>query len=337
MARLNQASTYTSLAEADGVDDGATVGRSGPSSYLLLDIPVVDETLQDTPGMVGVMCGYTPSWSGGTIWRSADNGQTWDDLQAFNAPGTFGKVRGALSVHAGNLIDYGTAITVDLLAGELSGVTESQMFNGANIAAYGAHGRWEILRFTNATLNADGSYTISGLWRGDKGTEWATGLHLAGDSFVLLDDPDGAFIGMATELIGVPRYYRGITSEADIDTDASLLLTYQGANLECLSPCNAAGVRISGDLTITWKRRTRVGGAWRDSVDASLGETTEGYEIDVMDGSNVKRTITATSQTATYTSAQQVTDFGSAQASVTVRIYQISATVGRGYPLEVTL
>lgn len=336
-ARLNNASTYTASAESDDVDDSSIVALAGASAYKLLDIPVIDETLQNAPGMACVMCGYSSSWAGGTLYRSADNGQTWVDLQSFSAPATFGIARGTLAAHAGNLINIGSSLTVDILAGTLSGVTESQMLNGSNMVAYGAHGRWEIMRFQNASLNADGSYTVSGLWRGDKGTEWATGLHVSGDSFVLLDDPDGAFIGMPTELIGVPRYYRGITTGEDIESDTTLALTYAGVNLECLSPVHASGVRASGDLTITWKRRTRIGGAWRDGVDATLGEATEAYEIDVMSGSTVKRTITATSQTATYTSAQQTTDFGSAQSSITVRIYQMSAAVGRGYKLEVTL
>jgi len=46
----------------------------------------------------------------------------------------------------------------------------------------------------------------------------------------------------------------------------------------------------------------------------------------------VKRTLTTTSPTVTYSAAQQVTDFGAAQSSVTVRVYQLSAVVGRGYP-----
>jgi hypothetical protein len=49
----------------------------------------------------------------------------------------------------------------------------------------------------------------------------------------------------------------------------------------------------------------------------------------------VVRTITGLSTpTATYTSAQQTTDFGSPQAEVFVRVYQVSATVGRGHYLE---
>jgi hypothetical protein len=48
--------------------------------------------------------------------------------------------------------------------------------------------------------------------------------------------------------------------------------------------------------------------------------------------------LTATSQTVTYTAAQQASDFGSPiPDSVIVRIYQRSALVGRGYVTEATL
>jgi hypothetical protein len=46
----------------------------------------------------------------------------------------------------------------------------------------------------------------------------------------------------------------------------------------------------------------------------------------------VKRTITGlTTPTASYTAVQQVTDFGSAQSSVLVNVYQLSTLVGRGF------
>lgn len=161
---------------------------------------------------------------------------------------------------------------------------------------------------------------------------------MAGDLFVLLDDPDGAWISMPTELIGAPRTYRGITSGADIDSASSATLTYQGVNLECLSPVHPVGVRDgSANLAISWKRRTRIAGAWRDKVDAGLGETIEAYEIDIMSGTTVKRTLASVTPAATYTAADQATDFGSAQSSITVHIYQLSSVVGRGYALEATL
>jgi hypothetical protein len=57
----------------------------------------------------------------------------------------------------------------------------------------------------------------------------------------------------------------------------------------------------------------------------------------VLDGPTVVRTLTVSAPIAIYTAAQQTTDFGSTQTEVTVRIYQRSATVGRGYPLEGTV
>lgn len=337
-ARLNNAAVYQSLAESVEGPDGETVALAGESSYVLLDIPVVDEVLQNAPGMVAVMAGDASGWPGGVLYRSGDGGQTWQLLQAFVGKGTFGAGRGLLGNHAGNILQRGGSLTVDLVAGQLSSISEEQMLNGKNIAAYGADGRWEILRFANAVLNADGSYTLSLFWRGDRGTEWATALHQAGDAFVLLDDPDGAFIGLQSELIGLAREYRGVTAGADIDSDTGVSLTYQGVNLECLSPVHPKGVRNgSGDLAISWTRRTRIGGAWRDNVDASLGETSERYEVEVMSGTTVKRTLSSSTPSATYSAADQAADFGSPQSAITLRIYQLSELVGRGYPLETTL
>lgn len=71
---------------------------------------------------------------------------------------------------------------------------------------------------------------------------------------------------------------------------------------------------------------------WRDGVDVPLSEESERYEVEIMSGATLKRTITGlTSPTTVYTAAQQVTDFGSAQSSISVRVYQLSAAVGRGY------
>lgn len=336
--RPSSAATYTSIAPGDGGQQGAvTIPLAGATVGLIVDCPVIDEGLQDAPGFAVGMNGYSAGWPGGILYRTDDNGQTWDDLQALDGRATAGYAAGVLAASAGNLIQRGGSLTISLIGGTLESVTEAQMLNGANIAAYGVNGRWEILRFQNATLNGDGTYTLDTFWRGDKGTEWATGLHDANDIFVLMTDPDLAFVGMPTDSIGQPRDYRAVTAGADIDSAASQALTYSAVNLETLSGVHPRGSRSAGDLTITWQRRTRVGGAWRDYVDASLGEATESYEVDIMDGATVKRTITATTPSVLYTSAMQVTDFGSPQASVTVNIYQLSAVVGRGYKLEATL
>ncbi len=68
-----------------------------------------------------------------------------------------------------------------------------------------------------------------------------------------------------------------------------------------------------------------------------LNEESERYELDILNGPSVVRTIAATSPTVAYTAAEQTADFGSPQAAVAVKVYQISAAVGRGRPVTATL
>jgi hypothetical protein len=338
-AKPAAATIYNSVAVGGGGNiPPQTIGLAGPSLFLPLDIPLVDEVSQTSPGFVGVMTGYNNSWPGAIAVRSADGGQTFEDIQAFVGKATVGVAQNSLAAHAGYLISSAT-LTLSVISGEFESITEEQLLTGYNYAAYGADGRWEIVRFRAATLNANGTYTLSGFVRGDKGTEWATGLHQVGDYFVLLDDPDNAFIGMSIQSIGLDRIYRGVTSGASLDDADDVTFSYVGVNLEPLSAVNVTGARDgSQNFTGSFYRRSRLSSAWwTNGVQAPVGETTEAYEIDVMNGSSVVRTISSSTTSFSYTAAQQTTDFGSAQASITFRIYQLSETVGRGYVREVTL
>lgn len=338
-ARPNRASLWSSSAaggEAPGTN--GTIGVAGSTIFVPLDIPLVDETLQNASGFVGVATGYASAWPGAVIFRSSDSGQTWSDIQGVAGKGTIGKARGALAASNATLIDQ-SSIIIDLLSGEISSITRDQMLSGQNYAAYGAHGRWEIVRFQNADLQADGSYLVSAFVRGEFGTEWATGLHAASDWFVLLSDPDNQFIAMQTSSIGQQMIYRGVTNGADLLSTDDQPFTYSAVNLECLSPVYARGTRDgSGNFSGSFTRRSRLSGTWWSTGTSSpVGESVESYEIDVMSGVTVKRTIASSSESFTYSAANQATDFGSVQSAITFRIYQMSAIVGRGYPLEVTL
>lgn len=339
-AKPNRAALYTSTAKGgEGVPPSGEIPLAGPSLFVPLDIPVVDETIQDSPGFVGAMTGYTGGWPGGVLFRSPDSGQTWQDLQGFQGKATLGYARNALASDPGYVIDRSSVLTVDLVSGELESITEDQMLNGQNIFAYGADGRWELIMAASCVLQADGSYQLSTLVRGWKGTEWATGLHVAGDVLVLLDDPDNLFIDMAVASLGVGFDYRAVTSGATIDTAQNQAFTYRGVNLEPLSVVAVTGSRDgSQNLSIDAVRRSRLSSSWWvTGVVAPVGETSESYQIDIMSGSTVKRTLTGTSFPITYSAADQTTDFGSPQASITVNIYQMSSVVGRGYARNATV
>ncbi len=120
-----------------------------------------------------------------------------------------------------------------------------------------------------------------------------------------------------------------------LESAESKSFTNAAAGLECYSPVLVRGYReADNDWLIDWVRRTRIGGEWRDYVNVPLGETSESYEVEIYSPSflTLVRTLTGLiTPQVTYTSAQQTTDFGAAQDTLGVKVYQRSATVGRGY------
>lgn len=314
----------------------------GASVYVLLDLPMI-HSAQSGPSFLASMTGALAGWRGGVLMQSTDAGSSWASLQDFGPPGSsMGTCTNSLGVVESRMIDSASLLNVTLTQGELYSVTQLAMFGGANHFAYGADGRWEIIAAQTCTLVSGTSYVLQNLLRGRFGSEWAMGLHAVGDALILLDTTDVAIIAMSSGTIGLSYLYRGITVDQDISTDSNRSFAYQGVNLKPLSPVYLNGSRdpSSNDWTLTWIRRTRTGGEWRDNVDADLGELSEAYQIDVhSDGTytTVKRTISTMTPAASYTSAQQVADFGANQTTLYLKIYQISSIIGRGYPLTQSL
>lgn len=99
--------------------------------------------------------------------------------------------------------------------------------------------------------------------------------------------------------------------------------------------------RTPGDLTFRWTRRDRslFSDSWA-AVVVPMSESSEAYEVDILDGATVKRTLSATTTSVIYTSAQQTADWGSTLGpgdTLDVRIAQLSSLVGRGATRTVTL
>jgi hypothetical protein len=161
----------------------------------------------------------------------------------------------------------------------------------------------------------------------------------AGALVVLLD---GAVDQLQAALAerGQARFYKWGPTPLGLSDPAwqQETFTARAVGLMPWSPVHVAGARNgSGDLSISWVRRTRIGGVWADGTDIPLNEESERYEVDILNGSTIVRTIPVISPAATYTAAQQTADFGAPQPSVSVKVYQLSATVGRGRPAAATL
>lgn len=310
------------------------------TDLLMLDLPALRE--QDDDGGIyaaAARSGIGTSWNGAVIYRSADSGASWTQVGSVANEAITGRLNTALPAGITSTWDYENAIDVTLGAGvSLENRTEADVLNGANAAAIGVHGRWEIVQFLNAEEIGPNQWRLTTLLRGRRGTEHLVGTSAVNDRFVLVSGPGIVRLSLSSGQIGATLSYRAVSMGSTFAAAVPQLFASSGMALETFSPVHVRGERDStDDLTITWVRRDRLYQTMRSGVELPNSEANESYSIDIMDGTSVVRTLSSSTPSVVYTAADQTTDFGSPQSEVTVHIYQLSAIVGRGTPAEATI
>jgi hypothetical protein len=329
-----------------GGTGGGGIPRTGGGSgneaiqtrLLLMDSALlVDGDASTLTGFYDSLANSGGAWPGASLYRSTD-GINFDRLGGASMTVTWGTAVNALGNPAIKWTwDAANTLTVAMnnIGQNLVGSTDLDVMNGANMAALiKANGDVELIHWVHSQDNGDGTFTLSRLLRGVRGTEWVTG-HAVGDVFVYLDGTQKRTVQALSD-IGQRRYYKAVTTGALLSSASTVPLSLQANDLAPYAPCHVNALLDSGsNLIITWERRTRVGGALLDTTSVvPLSEESEAYEVDILNAgeTSVLRTITGlTTPTAVYTIAQQTADFGSPPATFHVRVYQLSAVIGRGH------
>ena len=273
---------------------------------------------------------------GASLFRPTSDGLDYTAAAVAVAPSVIGDIATVLGIGPAHAWDNAGSVEVQLAYGTLESLPDSRVLDGANGALIGD----EVVQFATATLIAAGRYRLSRLLRGRFGTEHRIASHPVGSRFVLLDPGRQVRPTFSLASVGQPIAWRvaPIPQGPDGDLAEAVPFTSVGGGLRPWSPVHLRGSRNgAGDLAISWVRRTRFGGWWRDLTDVPLNEESERYELDILNGATVVRTLATTQPVTTYTAAQQTSDFGSPQASVSIRVAQISAAVGRGTPASAVL
>jgi hypothetical protein len=309
---------------------------AGPVHALTLDLPSLGE---GAPVLTRAAVFAAP-WPGPVaMWRSTD-GASFARTGLALAPSVMGATRDDLPRGPAGRWHKGAGVRVELFGGVLSSVSDAALLAGANMAALRRpDGAWEVVQFANAELVAPRTYLLSRLLRGQGGSEWAQGDPLpAGAPFVLLDR-HLVTVAQGVEALGVAlslRFAAAARGHGDL-TAAAVAVTPGPVALEPLAPVHLAGRRTGAGIELKWIRRTRVGGDAWEVTDVPLGEEREAYEVDVMAGATVKRTLAASAPNILYGAADELADFGAPQGALTIRVAQLSASVGRGTPTQATL
>ncbi len=302
----------------------------------VLDIPALREEDQYTPGIyvAAARTDTTREWRGARVYSSLDTavGTLFADLTHESAMGTIADASTLGDWATLDVVDDTNTLVVTMLHGTLESVTDDEVLAGKNLAYVGG----EVLGFQTATLTGPNEYTLSNFRRGLRNTFPAVAGHTgAGEVFVLLNSWV-VFKDYNVASVGTSRYFRGVPqggSPENYPVEGPLTLT--AATLKPFSPLNVEGSRDgSNNLTITWERNARA------VVDLSappdplpqLADELHEYELDVMDGVTVLRTLRVSDTlTAGYSAADQTTDGLTPGDPVTLNVYQLSSVVGRGF------
>lgn len=338
------ASAYSSSASGESPPfDDQTVTVPSPTEVLFLDCPLLRDQ-DNRSGMYVAAYGWREGWRGCVIYASDDGGETWSSFANIASEATVGVCQNTLGDGPTTVWDEGNTLSVELQTpgASLNDSTKAGVLadNTVNAALVGSDGAWEVINFVNATEESDGTWTLDTFLRGRKGTRWAVDGHSSDEWFVLLNT-NIVPVPIDLDFVATQRRYKIVSVGLTTSSGYEKNFTYNGVRLEPVEVSHIEGSRdASGNLTITWVRGSRIGTAWRDRTDVPLGEVSELYKVEILDapGGTVQRTFDdETSETVTYTDAQQTTDFGSVQDVVYVKIYQKSDDVGTGYGREATL
>lgn len=159
----------------------------------------------------------------------------------------------------------------------------------------------------------------------------------AGSPFVLLD-PHVLTVASGFDALERALQLRVVAANRDHGDASALALavTPHSTALRPLTPVHLSARRDGSGVTFAWVRRARFDADnWAGEIP--LGEDSEQYAVDILSGSSVVRTLTATAPSVLYPSASELADFGSAQSSLSFQVTQLSATVGRGFAAQATL
>ncbi len=296
----------------------------GAVTFHWLDLNLLADS--HDPAGVYVCAGSDGLYLGAMLQLSFDGAVTWIDAEWLESDPILGVATTALAAHPAQTVDRANSVRVSLLdaANTLSSIGHATALSrSANAAILGD----EVIIFETATLVSPGVYDLSVLHRGLRGTDTAA-AHAIGDRFVLLDSAGVYRIAIADAHLGNTVHYRVVPYDAEPSSQPTQSVTYHGRAYWPYAVAHLAAVPAGGgNYDVTWVRRGRLDGEWRDGVDVPLSEAAESYLVDVRSGSTLTHSTTVSTPSATVP----------ASAGNTVTVRQISAKTGAGHPRSITL
>lgn len=309
-----------------------------PSVVAFMDLPLLRE---DAVPHAPYAAATGVPWPGGVAIFASDQDAGYLLNATLERRAVMGETLAPLERARTGVWSRGVRLRLRIYAGQLSSAAPGVVLNGANAMAIGsgADGDWEVFQFTTADPVEPGVYEITGLLRGQLGTDgvmpeaWPVGSRV-----VLLNDAVTQ-LDLASAERDLARHYRSgpVSRSYDDPVYEHRQMAFSGVGLRPYRPCHLrARPESDGSRAVTWTRRTRADGDRWAAVEVPLGEVREAYLLRVLVGGAVAREVTTEVPSWRYGAAQLAADLA-AGGRVEIAVAQISERFGAGPFAKVTI
>jgi hypothetical protein len=323
---------HTAPVQEMSVRRAPVVAAQAPIDVVFLDLPLL--TGDEDPVSPHLAVARSP-WAGSVAVYSSDEDHGYAFDRELARPAVVGTLIDVLPAGTPGLW-MPAAVRVRLASGSLRSRGAAEVLNGANAAAlrFGPAGDWEVLQFQDAELVAPREYRLTGLLRGQCGTDGVMPEQWpAGTDFILLDGAVGQ-LSLPASTRGLERHYRVGPSVRAYDDGSYVHFaeTCMGVGLRPYRPTHfTARRRDDLGIELSWTRRTRLDGDSWLGRDVPLGEEEEAYLLRIWNGASLLREVETSTPGYVYSAGEQLED--EAGPAIAFEVAQMSVRFGPG-PFE---
>jgi hypothetical protein len=312
---------YLATEGPDTAPEPPRLSQPAPIEPIFLDLPLLrGDEIAHAP----YVAAFASPWPGAAVFTSV-GGDDYRRALTLDAPATIGRTLTPMISTAPWRWSQ-ASVDVVLSGGALLSRNHLTTLAGANVAAIETAQGWEVFQFSDAVLIAQQTYRLSGLLRGQAGTEPFIATHPPGARFVLIDEALQQLPITDAER-GQPRHIRigPATQSHDSDTYQTIERSFEGIGLRPYAPAHLRAVRQGDSIALSWVRRTRIGGD-RWETEAPISEESERYRITIEQGGTAD-SVEVSSPAATVSAAYPAT----------ISVAQLSAAFGPGLAARIEI
>lgn len=302
-----------------------------PMTPLFMDLPLITgDELPHSPHVVAV----ADPWPGEAAIYSAVGDSDFRLNTTLPQAPIVGVLENDLMPGTPGAWDRSLPFRVRMITGNLQSVDPNAVLEGANVAAIGdgSPDNWEVMQFGEAELIGPDTYAVSICLRGQNGSGRVNPSGWPAGSWFVLLDQNNEQLDLPAASLGLERTYRvGPASRPASDPIyAQESHAFAGNGLRPYAPVHLRAIpQVSGDIEISWIRRTRVGGDNWGVTDVPLGEEVEAYVVEIYSGGALLRREELKEARWTYAASDQSDD--GVNGVIEIHVAQVSALYGPGH------